>query len=211
MRCAASNRPRLSIIFSFIAFLGCIVSHGEPAHAGHLTDFTQEEFRTLPRLCLAQQFINEELESPVVPKAEREQLATSLGHSFLHYHHYCWALLYKRRAAQPGGDKYNYRRAVNNFDYVIRNADPGFSLLPQVHVEKGNVLRILGEAEKAVAEYRGVLQAKPDYAPASVALAQHYIDAGDSSAARSVIEEGLKHDPSSQELAEKKAALVPSR
>lgn len=188
--------------------LGVVVAHGEPAEGGRLTDFSQEEFRTLPRVCLAQQFINEELESPVVPESEREQLAKRLGHSFIHYHHYCWALLNMRRAAQPAGDKFNYRRAVNNLDYVIRHADPSFSLLPEVHVQKGNALERLGEREAAVTEYRNALQAKPDYTPAYVALAQHYVDAGETTAARAVLEEGLKHDPTSKELAEKKALLV---
>lgn len=191
------------------ALVGVVV-HVEPAAAErHLTDFSQEEFRTLPRVCLAQQFINWELDAPVVSESEREQVANQLGPSFLHYHHYCWALLYMRRAAQPDGDKYNYRRAVDNFDYVIRRADPSFSLLPEIHVQKGNALELLGEREASVTEYRNALQAKPGYTPAYVALVQHYVDAGDTTAARAVLKEGLKHDPSSKVLAEKKATLRP--
>src|SRR5262245_27703952 len=107
------------------ALVGSIVGRGEPA-AGRLTDFTQDEFRTLPRVCLAQQFINEELEKPIVPKRERERIAKRLGHSFIHYHHYCWALLYLRRAMQPDGDKFNYHRAIDNLNYVISRADRRF-------------------------------------------------------------------------------------
>ena len=187
---------------------GFVVARGEPAAGGRLTDFSQEEFRTLPRLCLAQQFINEELESPVVPESERKQLSESLGHSFTHYHHYCWALLYMRRAAKPGGDKFDYHRAVDNLNYVIRNADPSFALLPEVYFQKGNVLGGLGDREAAVSEYQNALRAGADYTPARAALVQLYLDLGDVEAARAALEEGLKHDPSSKTLAEKKSALA---
>ena len=191
-----------------VALFGVVLAPADPAAAGRLTDFSQEEFRTLPRICLAQQFINEELESPAVPESEREELAKTLGHSFIHYHHYCWALLYTARAAQPGGDKFNYHRAVDNLDYVIRHADPSFALLPEVYVQKGNLLERTGEGAAAVTEYRNALRAKSDYTPAYVALAQHYVDAGAVAAARAALAEGLQHDPSSKVLAEKQAALM---
>src|SRR5262249_37794092 len=124
-----------------------------------------------------------------------------------HYHHYCWALLYIRRAAAPGGDKFNYHRAVDNFDYVIRNADPGFPLLPEVYVAKGTLLAQLGDREAAASEYRNALHARPDYTPACAALVQLYLDRGDVAAARTALAEGLKHDPSSPALAEKQSAL----
>jgi tetratricopeptide (TPR) repeat protein len=191
-----------------LALVGFLVARGEPAAGGRLTDFSQEEFRTLPRVCLAQQFINEELESPVVPESERKQFDERLGHSFIHYHHYCWALLCVRRAATSGGDKFNYDRAVDNLNYVIRNADPSFALMPDVYFQKGYVLERLGEREAAAAEYQNALRAKADYTPASAALVQHYLDLGDVEAARAALEEGLKHAPSSTTLAAKKSALA---
>ena len=190
-----------------VALCGLVLAPVDPAAAGRLTDFSQEEFHTLPRVCLAQQFINEELASPAVPEPERAELAKTLGHSFIHYHHYCWALLYFARASQPGGDKFNYHRAVDNLDYVIRHADPSFALLPEVYVEKGDVLERTGEGAAAVTEYRNALRAKPDHTPAYLALAQHYVDAGDVAAARAALAEGLTHDPSSKVLADRLATL----
>ena len=186
--------------------IGVVVARAAPAAAG-APDFTQEELLTLPHACLAQQFINELLESPAVPEPERVELLKTLGHSFIHYHHYCWALLYEDRAARPGGDKFNYHRAVDNLDYVIRNADPSFALLPEVYLQKGKVLERTGKGAAAVAEYRNALRANPDYTPAYVALARHYVDAGDSAAAGAVLAEGLARDPSSKVLADALAAL----
>jgi tetratricopeptide (TPR) repeat protein len=191
-----------------LALIGFVVTCGEPASGGRLTDFSQEELHTLPRLCLAQQFINEELASPVVPERERRRLSEKLGHSFIHYHHYCWALLYIHRAAAPGGDKFNYHRAVDNFDYVLRNADPSFTLLPEVYFQKGSLLEQLGDREAAASAYQNALRARADYTPARAALVQFYLDRGDVEAARTALEEGLKHDPRSKTLAEKKSALA---
>ena len=152
-----------------VVLCGIVLAPAEPAAAGRLTDFSQAEFLTLPRVCLAQQFINEELASPAVPESERAELARTLGHSFIHYHHYCWALLYTARAERPGGDKYNYNRAVDNLDYVLRRADPSFVLLPDVYVRKGNVLERMGAGAAAVEEYRNALRANPRYTPAYLA------------------------------------------
>jgi tetratricopeptide (TPR) repeat protein len=113
-----------------------------------------------------------------------------------------------RRAAKPGGDKFDYHRAVDNLNYVIRNADPSFALLPEVYFQKGNVLGGLGDREAAVSEYQNALRARADYTPARAALVQLYLDLGDVEAARAALEEGLKHDPSSKTLAEKKSALA---
>lgn len=187
------------------AVLGLVIA--EPALAGRLTDFSQEELLTLPRQCLAQRFINEELTTPAVPEAERTELAKALGHSYIHYHHYCWALLYIARASQPGGDKFNYHRAVDNFDYVIRNADPGFVLLLDVYVQKGNVLERTGQGAGAEAAYREAIRVDPSYAPAYVALSHHYVAAGDQAAARAIIAQGLARDPKAKPLLERQAAL----
>ena len=191
--------------------VGVLLLATEPAAGGRLTDFTQAELHSLPRLCLAQQFINEELDSPVVSEAERKEVRERLGHSFVHYHHYCWALLCLRRAEAPGGDKFNYHRAVDNLDYVIRNADPTFALLPQVYFQKGEVLARRGDREAAGREYETALRVQPDYTPARAALVQLYIERGDLEAAQAELTKGLQHDPGSTILAEKKAALAALR
>ena len=190
-----------------VVLCGIVLAPAEPAAAGRLTDFSQAEFLTLPRVCLAQRFINEELASPAVPQSERDELDRTLGHSYLHYHHYCWAVLLMARAARPGGDKYDYIRAVDNLDYVLHRADPSFVLLPDVYVRKGNALERMGAGAAAVDEYRNALRVNPKYTPAYLALAEHYVAVGDVAAARAVIAEGLKHDPKSRVLKDKKVAL----
>lgn len=203
-------RCRRRALFA-VALLALATAGARPAAAGRLTDFSQEELHSLSQLCLSQRFINEELDAPAVPEPERahEQLEAKFGHSFIHYHHYCWAVLYARRAERLAAEsRFNYGRVVDNLDYVIRNSDPDFALLPDVYVQKGEALDELERRAEAEAAYRNAIHAKVDYVPAYVALAQHYIEARDVDAARRTIEEGLKYDPSSKTLAEKKAALA---
>jgi tetratricopeptide (TPR) repeat protein len=217
------------------ALVGLVVARAGPAAPYRITDFSQEELRTLPRACLAQRFINDELDPPVVPAEERDQWGERIGPSFIHYHHYCWAMLLMRRAAAPGGDRYDYQLAVDNLNYVIQRADPSCArlpdvefqydpidnrnyvtrpadlscaLLPDVFVQKGTALEHLGNGEAAVSEYQNALCVQADYTPARAALVQVYLDRGEVEAARAALAEGLQYDPSSKTLVDKKSALA---
>jgi hypothetical protein len=181
-----------------VALCAVVIAAAGSADAGPLTDFSQAELLTLPRICLAQRFINQELAQPAVPEAERARLAEQLGHSYIHFHHYCWALLYLARAARPDGDKFNNHRAVDNLDYVIRHAAASFALLPQVYVLKGDGFARTGRGDAAAIEYRNAIQADPSYAPAYVALALQLLAAGDVGAAQAVLTDARRHDPSTQ-------------
>jgi tetratricopeptide (TPR) repeat protein len=112
-----------------------------------------------------------------------------------------------RRAGAPGGDKHDYTRVVDNLNYVIQRGDPRCPLLPDVYFQKGTALERLGDREAAVSEYQSALRVAAGYTPARAALVQVYLDRGDLKAARAALAEGLKHDPRSKTLAEKKGAL----
>lgn len=170
--------------------------------------FTQDELKVLPRACLAQTFISESLNYPIVPKEEREQWYAALGGSFIHYHHYCYGLMYMRKAVTDSSKQNHYYHSASaNFEYVINNATRDFPLLPEVYLRKGIALRFLGEDAAAATEFTKALKLKPDYTPAYAALVELHIDLGDIAGARSVLETGLSHAPASKILAEKKAYL----
>jgi tetratricopeptide (TPR) repeat protein len=227
------RRHRRLVVFALLAF---VVASAERAAAGRYTDFTQEELRTLPRACLAQRFINDELDPRLVSEAEQTQWNERIGLSFIHYHHYCWALLFMRRAAGPGGERFDYELAVGNLDYVIPRADPNCgpfpnvhfeseypidnreyviqradlscALLPDVYFQKGTALEYLGYREEAMGEYQNALLVQAGYTPARAALVQVYLDRGELEAARTALAEGLKYDPSSQTLADEQSTLM---
>ena len=100
------------------------------------------------------------------------------------------------------------RRLYNRLGWTEVGTIPRFALMPDVYFQKGIVLERIGEREAAATEYRNALRARANYTPASAALVQLYIDLGDLKAARTALAEGLKRDPKSKVLAEKKSALA---
>lgn len=197
---------RGALASTILTFLAVLVT--SPLHAQD--EFTQDELRALPRICHAQKFINGALFSPLVPEAERKRWATELGPSYEAFHHYCWALIYLRRASDPSMSVFrqsNYQIAVSNFDFVLRNATPDFVLLPEALLRKGMTLRLLGRDGNAATSFLEAIRLKADYTPAYSSLVDLYLDLGDLAAAREVLERGLKQAPHSKILSSKKLEI----
>jgi hypothetical protein len=174
-------------------------------------NFTQEELRSLPRVCLAQKVINEQLQSPLVSEVERREWALRLGEKdYSSYHHYCWALLHIRRgstASAPNEKTYNYKAAIDNFNYVLRRASIQFPLLPEVNLRKGLTLQLTGDNPGAAREFMAAVKLKRDYTPAYAALVDIHLDLGNVEAAAAVLKEGLTHAPNSKILAQKRLEI----
>ncbi len=195
--------PRFVLIDVFCLLFFALVN---PAFA---QQYSQDELRELPRVCLAQKFINGLLRTPIVPEAERADWAARLGESYEHYHHFCWALIDLRRA-NGGPSQFrdsNYSRAVSNFEYVQRRASPDFPLLPEVFLMKGMALRHLGEHGTAAREFLDAIEIKRDYTPAYSALIDLYVDLGDYESAKKMLDLGLTAAPNSKILASRKAEI----
>lgn len=173
-------------------------------------EYAQDELRALPRACLAQKFINGSLRTPIVPEFERAQWEARLGSDYQHYHHFCWALMDLRRAnTGPSQHRnFNYSTAVQNFEYVQRNASRAFPLLPEVYLRKGMALRYLGEEARAAREFLEAIDLKRDYTPAYSELIDLYLDLEDYESARRTLELGLAAVPDSKILASKKAEIA---
>jgi len=173
-------------------------------------EFTQEELRALPRICHAQKFIDSSLHSRIVPEAERKMWADKLGAPYEAFHHFCWALIYMRRANDPSQSAYeksNYQNALKNFEYVERNSTPSFVLLPEIYLRKGIALRFLGDEAAAAREFLAAIRTKADYTPAYASLVDLYLDLRDPDAARAILEQGLKQVPNSTILSKKKLEI----
>jgi tetratricopeptide (TPR) repeat protein len=174
-------------------------------------DYTQEELRALPRVCLAQTFINSALFNPVVPEAERRQWAQRLGEDdYGHFHHFCWGLIDMRRGngtMETGLRDHNYRSAVRNFQYVERRVSRRFAMLPEVYLRMGMALLHLRDHAAAAKSFLLATTLKPDYTPAYAALIDVYVDLHDFDAAKTVLQDGLAKAPNSDLLATKKIEL----
>lgn len=198
----------LRLASNTLALLALLAGIG--AERAQAQEFTQDELRALPRICHAQKFISGALYSPLVPEAERKRWASELGPSYESFHHFCWALIYLRRASDPALTTFrqsNNQIAVNNFDYVLRNSTADFVLLPEVLLRKGMTLRLLGDDGNAAAAFLDAIRLKDDYTPAYSSLVDVYMDLGDLAAAREVLERGLKKAPNSTILSSKKLEI----
>jgi tetratricopeptide (TPR) repeat protein len=183
-------------------------AEGEDVEPG--VPFTQDELRTLPRVCLAQSYINRSLADPIVPEVEREQWKAKMGHDYMHLHHYCWSLMLLARASRSKDARVrnaNYKAAISNFDYVISNVSREFPLKPEVYLRKGMTLRLVGDDSGASREFTNAIANKPDYTPAYAALVDLQLDLGNTQDAEKVLDAGLSQVPGSKILAEKKLEM----
>ena len=191
--------------------MSVLVSLASAANASVQAKYSQEELRALPRVCLAQQFIARDLYEKVVSEDEKDMWARRLGPSYSSFHHFCWGLIDMRRAsADRTTQKFHYRRAIDNFDYVINytlRTDISFPMFPEVLLRKGMALQFLEKHAEAAAEFNNAIRAKPDYTPAYAALVDLYIDIEDFAEARSILDKGLRAAPQSKILLSKRAEL----
>lgn len=174
-----------------------------PAAAyGGLSDYqlSAEEVGLLPEFCKHTQLIARRHGNAT----DQQQWIERVGPSFLHMHHYCIAVVaYVRsfRHANTAADRNGYLVfAWQNLDYVVRNATPGFVLLPEVLYRRGQVRLRQGNAAEAKLDFEAALAADPSHVRASYELSQVAAALGDRAQARAILEEALQRSPDSRLL-----------
>ena len=127
-----------------------------------------------------------------------------MGKSFMHMHHYCWAIVKVRRALLPGINNMLRRsmiaNAIGDHVYVIRNSPPNFVLRPEIFTKIGEAYLLLQDPGNALDAFNQAIAAKPDYAPPYDRWAEALEAAGNKKAALTFLASGLKHNPSSEIL-----------
>jgi tetratricopeptide (TPR) repeat protein len=127
-----------------------------------------------------------------------------MGPGFTALHHYCWGLIKASRAGRPGLEKQVrnglYGSAIEECNYVLRNSPPDFVLRPEVLLRAGQWSAAAEAYARALEYFEESIQAKPDYWPPYLEIAnvnlglrrrQHAIDA---------LERGLKVMPQQEQL-----------
>lgn len=157
---------------------------------------TDEEFKVLPPYCWAKMKAAEG--SP-----EKVMWRQSLGKDFVHVHHYCAALnfanrYYRERDAQT--KRHWYLQAVDNYNYMINQADPGFSLMPDIYYYKGQIQASGKNYPGAQSDLMKSIELNPSTAKSFVLLADVYSELKDAKKALEVVTEGLRHNPNAKSL-----------
>jgi tetratricopeptide (TPR) repeat protein len=169
-----------------------------PGYPEHVTDYDPREVVMLPRFCPHTQLFRERVPGGNDPEAIRHWHSL-MGDIFLAMHHYCWGLMHLNRAKILARDaqvrSFNYASAVNEFDYVLRQARSDFVLLPEILTKRGEALLGLGKAAQALAEFERAIELRRDYWPPYAQIADFHQRQGDREKARAVLQAGLKYAP----------------
>ena len=144
-------------------------------------------------------------------RAEIERWTQLMGESFIHMHHYCYALQAVNRASFMSRTEqeriHNLSTAVRECDYVIHNTPADFSMLPDIFTTKGQSLIRMGSVGQGVAELQRAIDKKADHWPAYAALGDYYKEVGQLAKAREWLEKGLAAAPNTMPLTRRLSAL----
>lgn len=183
----------LCLLFS-TPFVSEAVAQNEPWGA------TAEELKMMPPLCTGKANNG----SP-----ENIYWKNILGEDFQHVHHYCRGLVlitrsYKKRDKKERMD--TLYQAVREFDYMLMQAKPDFSLMPEIHLNRGIALNLRKDAS-AITEFNKAIELNPHLTQAYTTLANIYITNGNKKKALEIIISGLKSNPGIKSLQRKYVEL----
>jgi tetratricopeptide (TPR) repeat protein len=126
------------------------------------------------------------------------------GESWMHLHHYCWALNAENHAVSISNtdrrrDKLRY--AIGDIDYVLsNNKDPNFYFLPEIYTSKARILFKLDDSDNAVIWLKKAIDLKPSYVPAYARLSDYYVDRGEIDEAIKILNQGIARNKRSDML-----------
>jgi hypothetical protein len=174
---------------------------GTGAWAQKPPDITAGEMALLPPYCPDTQTMSD-VDPRGTEKAAR--WVAVLGKAFWALHHYCWGLIHVNRASQAGISpqirRFHYETAINDYRYVVENAQPGFVLLPEVYLRIGEASVELQDYASAMEAFQRSREAKPDYWPPYVRGAAVLTRLGKNADAAALLEQGLARMPSEPAL-----------
>lgn len=128
---------------------------------------------------------------------------SKIGENFLDIHHYCFALTAVNRywaARNPSDRGFYLQRALNNFDYIVNAAKPGFALRGEVYSDRGNLFKLMGKPGEAARDFNQALAVNPRIVRPYLQLADLYAGSKASKRALETVTEGLRHLPDSTAL-----------
>jgi tetratricopeptide (TPR) repeat protein len=165
--------------------------------------YTDEEFSKLPPYCYAKL-----KGSPTEQKLWESRLGPNC---FIHIHHYCAALndvnhamMAKTKKERDAALEYSM---AGGFDYMWNQAGATCMMMPEIFVNKGKALAMLGKGNEAAAAFQKAMQLNQRYVPAYTALADLYKQTGQTDAARQLLDYALKIDPKSKSVQRRLAEL----
>lgn len=178
----------------FSGFVNCLLLAGFALPAAAASNWSDAEIKLLPPFC------EERLKRAPGQVGPWQQM---LGEDFVHTHHYCNGLghinrYYRARTRQQ--KTYSLQNAYGGLDYMVRHASPGYSLMPDVYLNRGLVFSLMGDHGKAMADLKKALELNPKLVRAYTLSSEIELKLKKPAAALAVVNEGLRHVPDSKAL-----------
>ena len=174
----------------FVSFL-LLASYALPSMA---VEWSAAEMKIMPPYC--------EARLKRVP-GQFEHWNKILGPDFIHTHHYCHSLGYINRyysARSQQEKKWNLQEALNQASYVVSHAQPTYSLMPEVYLNRGLVLSLMGNYGVAIGDLKKALELNPRLVKAYALTSDIHAKLKQKGEALTVVAEGLRHVPDSSVL-----------
>lgn len=182
---------RISGFVNLLLLVGLVL----PA-AAVAADWTDAEIKAMPPYCQAR------LQRGKDP-AKHAYWAQILGPDFLHTHHFCYglgAINRYYRARTPQEKKSHLDGAYGDLSYVVSRVSPTYSLMPDVYLNRGLVLSLLGNYGGAINDLKKAIELNPKLARAYTLASDIHAKLNQKSEALKVVADGLRHVPDSSAL-----------
>ncbi len=157
---------------------------------------TDSEMASLPPYCKARMKSGQG--SP-----EYKMWEGTLGKDFVHTHHYCAGVNFINRyyrSRSPQDKRFNLNNAQNNLQYMVANADPGYSLMPDVYLNLGVVYSLTNQTAQAITHFNKAIELNPRQPKAYNALSDYYTKTKQSAKALEIVTTGLRYNPDTKSL-----------
>ena len=170
---------------------------GGPQHA------EADELPYLPAYCKCKGAVNIDPQTKEKLRKKWDRFFSKYPHgeNWVHLHHYCYGLLmlnrYYRGVGKPSA---LLMEAEAQFNYMIKQSNPKFILVPEYHLKMGITQKLMGRDSKALQHFTEAIKLKKDYVPAYIQLIDCYKEHHDLKNAIKTAEMGLKHSPNSKIL-----------
>ncbi len=166
----------------------------------------ESEIALLPPYCKGTQQIREVSHDPV----PISQYVDVYGESFMHLHHYCWALNSENKANAMFNKRDHDAKlngALGDMKYILTNASPDFILLPDIYNSQARMLFELRRDSEAVLSLEKAIELKPGYVPAVARLSDYFVSIGDKEKAIQTLKNGIDNTENANFLISKLAKL----
>lgn len=177
-------------LFSYLL----IISLAVPVFATELDWPKDSELSSLPQYCQAK----------LRNTSDVAAWSVKLGPGgYGHAHHYCNGLNKINRyykATSQYDQRFYLGEAVGEFGYMINQAAPTFSLMPEVYLNRGFALSKLHKEGEAMKDFQKAIELNPRLPKAYTMMADVYVKINLKGKALETITEGLRNQPSSKML-----------